>query len=74
MTCEATRRILSRAVPLVDESHALSYALTLMLAATPHQEFTHEKVDALCQLAYELQNKLANATEQFRNFDNISDP
>jgi hypothetical protein len=72
--CEATRHILSRAVPLVDESRALSYALTMMLAATPRQEFTHEKVDALCQVAYELQNKLATATELFHNFDNPSAP
>jgi hypothetical protein len=72
--CDATRRILSRAVPLVHESRALSYALTMTLAATPRQEFTQEEVDALCQLAYEVQDKLAKATELFQNMDNLSDP
>ena len=74
MPCEATRRILSRAIPLVHESRALNYALTMTLAATPRQEFTHEEVDALCQLAYEVQDKLAKASELFQNFDNLSDP
>jgi hypothetical protein len=75
--CDATRRILSRAVPLVQESRALNYALTMTLAATPRQEFTQEEVDAMCQLAYEVHNKLAKATELFQNFDNfdnLSDP
>jgi hypothetical protein len=72
--CKATRRILSHAIPLVQESRALNYALTMTLAATPRQEFTQEEVDAICQLAYEVQNKLAKASELFRNFDNLSDP
>jgi hypothetical protein len=71
---EAMRDILSQAVPLVDESRALSYALTMSLAATPRQEFTRDEVDALCQLAYELQSKLARATELFHDIDHLSDP
>jgi hypothetical protein len=72
--CEATRLILSRAIPLVQESRALSYALTMTLATTPRREFTQDEVDALCQLAYEVQNKLAKATELFQDFDNLSEP
>jgi hypothetical protein len=74
MSCEAMRDILSQAVPLVDESRALSYALAMSLAATPCQEFTRDEVDALCQLAYELQIKLARASALFQNIDNLFDP
>jgi hypothetical protein len=71
---EAARHILSQAVPLVGESRDLSYALCLALAATQRQEFTREEIDALTQLAYELHNKLARATELLRDIDNVSDP
>jgi len=74
MPCDAMRHILSRAVPLVHESRALSYALTMTLATTPRREFTQDEVDAICQLAYEVQNKLAKAAELFKDFDNLSDP
>jgi hypothetical protein len=72
--CEATRHILSQAVPLVYESRDLSYALSMTLAATPRQELRREEVDALVQLAYELHNKLTRATELLQNIDNVSDP
>ena len=72
--CDSTRLILSRAVPLVHESRALNYALTMILATTPRREFTQDEVDALCQLAYEVQDKLAKATELFQDFENLSGP
>jgi hypothetical protein len=66
-----TRRLLSQAVPLVGESHALGYALVMALASTPHEEFSREEIDALCQVAYELLNKLNRALELFREIDKI---
>jgi len=62
MPCEAARSLLSLLLPLVEESRALSFALSLTLAATPRQEMAQEEVDALCQLAYEVQVKLTQAT------------
>jgi hypothetical protein len=78
MTCPsseatATRRLLSQAVPLVGESHALSYALIMALASTPREEFSRAEIDALCEVAYELQNKLAQALEFFHEMEKISD-
>ena len=67
----ATRRLLSQAVPLVGESHALGYALVMALASTPHEEFSREEIDALCQVAYELLNKLNLALELFREIDKV---
>jgi hypothetical protein len=52
------RGLLSRAIPLVGESHALSYEL----------------VDALCQVAYELQEKLTKALEMFQEIEKVTDP
>jgi len=74
MPCDAMRHILSRAVPLVHESRALSYALTMTLATTPRREFTQDEVDAICQLAYEVQDKLAKASDLFRDVDNVPEP
>jgi hypothetical protein len=62
---EATRRLFSQAVFLVGESQALSYALVMALASTPSEEFSRKEIDALCQLAYELVNKLTKALELF---------
>ena len=69
---EAARRLLSQAVPLVGESHALGYALVMALASTSHEEFSREEIDALCQVAYELQERLAEAVELFREFEKVS--
>jgi hypothetical protein len=67
----AARRLLSQAVPLVGESHALGYALVMALASTPREEFSREEIDALCQVAYELLNKLTKALELFGEIGKI---
>jgi hypothetical protein len=43
----------------------------MALASTPHEEFSREEIDALCQVAYELLNKLNRALELFREIDKI---
>ena len=58
--------LLSQATVLLDESCALSYALVMALAQTPREELSREEIDALCQLAYELQNKLTTTQEVFQ--------
>jgi hypothetical protein len=60
------RSLLSQAALLLDESRALSYALVMALAQTPREELSREEIDALCQLAYELQNKLTKTQEVFQ--------
>ena len=70
---EPTRRLLAQAVALVNEAHALSYALVKVLATSPSDEVSREDLDALCQLAYELFNKLTKAQEFFRAIDKSSD-
>jgi hypothetical protein len=55
---DRVRSLLSQATTLLDESHALSYALVMMLAHTPRQKLSSEEIDALCQVAYELLNKI----------------
>ena len=70
---EATRRLLAQAGALVDEARALSYALVRVMASSPREELSREDLDALCQLAYELLNKLARAQEFFRAIDKSSD-
>jgi hypothetical protein len=55
---EAAHTLLSEATLLFDESHALTYALAMVLANTPRNELSQEGIDGLCQLAYELLNKL----------------
>jgi hypothetical protein len=57
---------LSQAALLLDEARALSYALVMALAQTPREELSREEIDALCQLAYELQNKLTKTQEVFQ--------
>ena len=58
--------LLSQAALHLDESRALSYALVMALAQTPRQELSREEIDALCQLAYELLNKLTKTQEVFQ--------
>jgi hypothetical protein len=70
---EPTRRLLAQAVALVDEAHALSYALNRVLASTPREELSRDDIDALCQLTYELLNKLTQALELFQQIDRGSD-
>jgi hypothetical protein len=70
---EPTRRLLAQAVALVDEAHVLSYALVRVLASSPRDELSREDLDALCQLAYELLNKLTKAQEFFQAIDKSSD-
>ena len=49
--------------PLVSEAHALCYALVMALSSTPREELTGAEIDVLCQVAYELLNKLSRAME-----------
>jgi hypothetical protein len=58
--------VLSQAALILDEARALSYALVMALAHTPREELSREEIDALCQLAYELQNKLTTTQEVFQ--------
>ena len=62
----AGHSLLSQAALLLYESHALSYALVMALADTTREELSRDDIDALCQLAYELQNKLTNTQEAFQ--------
>ena len=58
--------LLSQAALLLDESRALSYAVVMALAQTPREELSREEIDALCQLAYELLNKLNKTNDIFQ--------
>ena len=62
----AADSLLSQAALLLDESRALSYAVVMALAQTPREELSRDEIDALCQLAYELQNKLTKTQEVFQ--------
>lgn len=66
---EPTSRLLAQAIALVDEAHALSYALIRVLASSPREELSREDIDALCQLAYEALNKITQAQELFQEMD-----
>jgi hypothetical protein len=68
---EAASRLLSQIVDSVAESQALSYALVVVLASTPREALSREEIDALCQLAYELQERLAEAVELLREFEKV---
>jgi len=59
----AAHGLLSQATLLLDESRALSYALVMALAHTPRAELSREEIDGLCQLAFELVNKLTKTQE-----------
>jgi hypothetical protein len=37
----------------------------MALAQTPREELSRDEIDALCQLAYELQNKITKTQEVF---------
>ena len=63
---KAVSSLLSQTATLLDESRAFSYALTMMLARTPRQNLSEEEIDGLCQLAYELLNKLTKTNEVFQ--------
>ena len=63
---EAVSSLLTQAAVLFDESCALSYALTTMLARTPRENLSAEEIDGLCQLAYELLAKLTKTSEVFQ--------
>ena len=62
----AAHSLLSQAALLLDESRALSYAVAMALARTPRAELSREEIDGLCQLAYELLNKLTKTHEVFQ--------
>jgi hypothetical protein len=62
----AAHSLLSQAAVLLDESRALSYALAMALAHTPRAELSREEIDGLCQLAYELVNKITKTQEVFQ--------
>jgi uncharacterized membrane protein len=68
---EATHSLVSQAATLLDESRALSHALVMVLAQTPRQELSSEEIDALCQLAYELLNKLTKTQEVFQETQEV---
>jgi hypothetical protein len=55
--------LLSQAALLLDEARALSYAVVMALAQTPREELSRDEIDALCQLAYELQHKITRTQE-----------
>ena len=63
---EAAHSLLSQANLLFDESLALTYALVMALAHTPRNELSQEEIDGLCQLAYELLNKLNKTNDIFQ--------
>ena len=62
----AAHSLLSQAALLLDEARALSYAVVMALAHTPRAELSREDIDGLCQLTYELQNKLTKTQEVFQ--------
>ena len=70
----SARGLLSQAIAFVGESHALSYALVMALASTPRERFSHKEIDALCQVAYELQEKLTKALEMLQEMEKVTDP
>ena len=63
---KGVQSLLSQATTLLDESRALSYALVMMLAHTPRQKLSSEEIDALCQVAYELQNTITKTYDIFQ--------
>ena len=63
---KGVQSLLSQATTLLDESRALSYAMVMMLAHTPRQKLSSEEIDALCQVAYELQNTITKTYDIFQ--------
>ena len=66
--------VLATVCLLVSEAHALAYALVMALSSTPREEFTRAEIDALCQLAYELLNKLSKAADCCAGSNELSRP
>jgi hypothetical protein len=64
-------RVLSQIVDSVAESQALSFVLAMVLASTPREALSREEMDALCQMAYELQERLAGAVELLGEFEKV---
>ncbi len=58
--------LLVQVATLVDRARANSYALALTLASTPYDKFTHEEIDAICQLAYEVFDKLTSTNDAIK--------
>jgi len=46
----------------------------MTLAATPRQDLGSQELDALCQLAYELQTKLNGVVELLREIERAPNP
>ena len=65
--------LLSQATTLLDESRALSYAVVMALAQTPREELSSEEIDALCQLAYELLNKITKTHDNLQETRQLLD-
>ena len=63
---EGAHSLLSQTAFLLDESRALSYALAMVLAHAPRQELSSEEIDGLCQLAYELLNRITKTHDIFQ--------
>jgi hypothetical protein len=63
---EGALNLLSEATLLFDESQALTYALVMALARTPRKELLQQEIDGLCQLSYELLNKLNKTNDIFQ--------
>lgn len=62
---EATCRILAGAESFIDESHALSFSLTVTLASSPREHLSQDEIDKLCQSAYELFRRQKKVRELF---------
>jgi hypothetical protein len=45
----------------------------MALAAAPRERFSHKEIDALCQVAYELQEKLTKALEMFQGLCHVAE-
>ena len=48
--------------------------LVMALASTPREALSRKEIDALCQVAYELQKKLTEVLEFFQEIEAASDP
>src|SRR4029450_3961299 len=66
---ETVRQVLANAASLVGERHALRYALVMALASTPSEALSRQEIDALCQVADELHEKLTEAGRLFQDLE-----
>jgi len=46
--------------------------LVVVLASTPCEALSREEMDALCQVSYELQERLAEAVGHLREFEKVA--